>query len=203
MTIVRVQIPYLPERIGMLTRVMLAYRAQSFGGQHLQCVSVKGYTWGEGQNQLLARLDDEGAARPDYVLTGNDDCIPHPGAIQAAIRFHVETGDLPACRFLQDGQPLDPSYDARPHGAPTPWMRMFFAPPEVFERVGPLLDLTWYTDIDYCQRLVEHGYRMSLCDGFTFDHLDSPRTWAENGEALRQHGVYREACAAAGRSPLA
>lgn len=163
------------------------------------CFEAFGFTWGGGCNWLF----DHYASGFDYVLFGCDDAVPRPGCVEAAVRYHFTTGHIPGCRFYQDGEPMDTSYDARPHGEETPWTRLFLLTSAIYRRVGPLLDLTWYTDIDYCQRLNEHGYMISMCDGFEFDHLDPPRTWAENGEVERQHRVYREACAAAGRSPLA
>ncbi len=215
MTRVRVQIPYLPEREAMLHEVESAYRdGQQRAGIEVELATLSAHSWGEAHNIMLADAGDA-----DYVLTANDDCIPHPGALRAAANFYANEAasggngfDLPGCRMVDTlGVPLDPSYDVRAHGAETPWMRMFFAPPAVFAAVGPLLDLSWYVDIDYCQRLREHGYRLRMVDGFSFTHLDPPRHWAEtpadhNGvpmrEVERQHLVYREACAAAGRSPL-
>ena len=200
MTDVAVCIPTVPERADMCERTIAAYLAQSDGDElFVEVGTISGHTWGGGCNELAGHT----IFASDYLLFGCDDAVPHPGAVAAAVRFHVETGDLPGCRFLEAGVPLDPSYDARPHGQETPWCRLFLLPPAVYQQVGPLLDLTWYTDIHYCQRLNEHGYRIRMCDGFTFDHLDPPRTWAVNGEVERQHAVYREACAAAGRSPLA
>jgi GT2 family glycosyltransferase len=210
---VAVCIPSVPERDAICTQTMTAFLAQSGEGLDLRVSvrAIRGHTWGGGCNALAQELL-AGDAQPDYLLFGCDDAVPRPGALAAALRFYRDlpaegytwgTQPLPGCRFYQDGAPLDPSYDARPHGVETPWCRLFLLPPAVYTSVGPLLDLTWYTDIDYCQRLNEAGHRILMCDGFSFDHLNPPRSWAVNGEVERQHRVYREACIAAGRSPLA
>ncbi len=195
---VRVQIPYLPERGELLEQVTGAYLEQE--GVRVDVAAISGVSWGEGQNRLLA----ECPPGVDYVLTGNDDCVPHPGCLAAAVAFaHVHVLSLPACRMVDgDGEPLDASYDARPHGGETPWARMFFLRPTVFRSFGPMLDLSWYTDIDYCQRLRDGGHVLRMVDGFTFTHLDPPRTWATPDEVARQYDAYRAVCAAANRSPL-
>ena len=198
MTLVRVQVPFLPERRDLLERTCAAFHDQE--GVDVEVITLTGMSWGRAHNSMLASVHDDVV---DYVLLGSDDAVPRPGAVRAAVDFHVETGDLPGCRFLENDLPLDPSYDAKPHGEETNWCRLFCAPPSVYREIGRFLDLTWYTDIDYCQRLREHAYRIRMVDGFTFDHLDAPRTWASDGEVERQHRVYRQACAIANRSPLA
>lgn len=199
MTDVAVCIPTIAGREDVCATTIHAYLGQSRDDLFIEVGTIKGKTWGEGCNALMGRP----LLPSDYFLLGCDDAVPHLGAVQAAVDFHKQTGDLPGCRFLQDGEPMDPSYDARPHGEETPWCRLFLLTQSIYNAVGPLLDLTWYTDIDYCQRLNEAGYRIRMCDGFTFDHLDPPRTWAVDGEVERQRAVYHEACVAAGRSPLA
>lgn len=199
MKTVAVCIPSLAERDAYLWRTTGAFNRERSETISIACFNAFGLTWGGGCNWLF----DHFASGFRYVLFGCDDAVPRPGCVEAAVRYHFTTGHIPGCRFYQDGEPMDESYDARPHGETTPWTRLFLLTPAIYQRVGPLLDLTWYTDIDYCQRLNEHGYTISMCDGFAFDHLDPPRTWAADGEVERQHRVYREACAAAGRSPLA
>ncbi len=196
-TRVRVQIPYVEERRATtLEATLTGYYAQE--GVDVDLVTLTGFSWGQAHNVMLAAEFPDA----DYVLLGCDDVVPHPGALAAAVRFHVETGDLPGCRFLQDGDPLDPSYDAKPHGEDTNWSRFFLAPPAVYAQVGPLLDLSWFVDVDYSQRMNEAGHRLRMCDGFVFDHLDPPRLWATPDEVARQRAVYHAACDAAGRSRL-
>lgn len=202
MTHVAVLIPYLEERLesGMVAQVQNSYVEELLrsDGPTITTHLLTGGSWGGLHNQLCrAHLSDS-----DYLLLANDDCPIHPGAIGAAVA-HLRRGEIPGCRFLTvDGEPLDPSYDAKPAGEETPWTRLFLLTPGIFEKVGPLMDLSWFVDIDYCQRLREAGFRITMCDSFTFTHLDAPRTWATPEVVAAQREEYHRACRAAGRSPL-
>lgn len=203
MTRVAVCIPSLPERTVMCADTMTTYLAQTTEDLQVSVEAIRGHTqWGEGCNQLANSGHRLSLDPDDYLLFTCDDAVPRPGALAAAVAHHRATGQIPGCRFYQHGEPMDPSYDAAPHGQVSPWTRIFLLTRATYAQVGPLLDITWYSDIDYCQRLNEHGYTITMCDGFSFDHLDAPRSWAANGEVQRQHAVYHAACVAGKRSPL-
>lgn len=193
-------IPTVGGRDAMLRQTVDAWADQLHSG--IKTFWVDGYTWGEGCNRIASLCCGGGYyTDPDYLVFAADDCVPRPGALKAAVDHWLTTGTIPGARFYQDGQPLAAGFDDLPAGTATTWTRLFLLTPEVYRQVGPLLDISWFADFDYSDRLAEAGYPITVCDGFAFDHLDGERTWAVDGEVDRQRRVYREACAVACRSP--
>ena len=80
--------------------------------------------------------------------------------------------------------------DEIPGGVPVGWCRSFLLTREIYERVGPFIDATWYADWDYSERLVAAGIPIVSCDGFAFTHLDGPRGWLTAAEDARQRAEY-------------
>jgi GT2 family glycosyltransferase len=102
----------------------------------------------------------------------------------------LDEGVEPASRyFTRDGDPVHP-VDVMPHGERVGWCRSFLLTRELYERVGPFIDATWYSDWDYSERLVAAGVPILACDGFSFTHLDGPREWLTGAEDARQRAEY-------------
>lgn len=138
-----------------------------------------------------------------WLLFVADDQQPWPDALAAGVGYlQQHPSHVAALRLYQDGRPLDASYDAKAHGERTPWARGWLLHPGVFEQVGDFLELSWYLDIDYSQRLSEAGFPIVAVDGFGADHLDAPRDWLTPEVRERQYRAYLQACADGNRSPF-
>lgn len=176
-------IPTLPGREEMLRIVSCAHVAQ-----HPDCeiLTTTGYSWGEGLNQLAKK------AKGDYWLCACDDILPHQGWFYAA-RAVVDQGLTPATRYWDmDEEPLRPGTDDAVGGSRVDWCRSFLLTEEIYSDVGPLIDATWYADVDYSERLRESGREIIACDGFSFTHLDGDRDWLTEAEDHRQWRLYQE-----------
>ncbi|MDE2233870.1 MAG: hypothetical protein KGJ90_07255 [Patescibacteria group bacterium] len=181
---------------------MLAQTVQAWQEQlhrPVRVLTVEGATWGGGCNQAADLVIGE----VDYLVFAGDDCPPRPGALKAAVDHWLLTGTVPGCRFRENGSWLNPPYDGLAPGTETAWTRLFLLTPDVYREVGPLLDISWYADLEYGQRLSSKGYRITICDGFDFDHLHGERTWLSPEVNDAQRDAYHQACAANGWSPLA
>lgn len=175
-----VLIPTLGDRDGMLFQVTAAIRAEH---PDAEILVLEGHSWGEGLNRLIARAGGE------YLSCCCDDTVPQEGWFEAG-QAMLDSGAEPASRyFTRDGGPLHP-VDLMPHGEPVGWCRSFLLTREVYERVGPFIDATWYADWDYSERLVAAGIPVLACDGFAFTHLDGPREWLTAAEDRRQRAEY-------------
>jgi GT2 family glycosyltransferase len=156
----------------MLTQVQAAFESQP---PETVVFVIKGRTWGSGLN-FLAETLKRSPRHFDYWLTCCDDTVPHPGWFEAA-RAVVDAGEMPAQRyFTRGGFPLH-DFDDAEDGTELPWSRGYLLTPELYERVGPFLDATWYVDFDYSERLSAAGIPIVACDGYTFTHLDGDRDW--------------------------
>lgn len=168
MTELSVLIPTTGRRPEMLHTVRSAIESQLPAAEIL---TVEGFSWGEGLN-LLAMV-----AKGTYLSCCCDDTVPVAGWFDAA-RAMLDEGYEPCSQYLNvDGSPLRPGTDDQPHGTPLPWARSFLLTQEMFREVGPFIDATWYTDIDYSERLLKAGYEIRACTGFSFTHLNGDRDW--------------------------
>lgn len=175
-----VLIPTVGGRDAMLAQARMAYAHEGHGVH-----AITGTTWGGGCNALTAAHLDA-----DYLLFACDDKLPLEGWFDAA-RQMLDAGIIPQSQNLTvQGYPVHEYYDDLPHGAKADWTRDFLLTPAIYEKVGPMLDTTWFTDFDYSQRLVAAGYPMQACAGFTFTHLDAPREWATDQVLDRERRVY-------------
>lgn len=155
-----------------------------------QLIITDRYSWGEGCNQLAAE------ATGDHWLLACDDIVPVAGWYDAALEM-LETGVVPMSHYwTPEGEPLNPKYDGLAHGTPVDWTRTFFLTPGLYREIGPLLDATWYTDLDYSERLIAAGWPIQACDGFSFLHLHGERDWATEAELAVQFERWQEARAA-------
>jgi hypothetical protein len=183
--------------------VAMAWRDCSWSDLEVQVMSIKGKSLGVAWNASVGLVGFTGEEAWDYIMFTADDQVPWDYTLDPAISWlHRHPYDVAGFRLHQHGLPLDPSYDTLAHGETTPWARGWLMRPPVYAHVGPFLDLSWYLDIEYSQRLTEAGYSIRMLEGFGGDHLDAPRTWLTTAERERQYQAYHAACAAAGRSPF-
>jgi GT2 family glycosyltransferase len=190
-----VLIPTIPGREAELAQVKSAYSYQ-LGGQ-CEILTTTLYSWGEGCNRLVP------LAKGRYLLFATDDTVPHEGWFEAG-RAIVDEGLTPASRYLHppaivDGVSRPPSTgeplherDLLPHGAAVEWTRSWLITPERYAEVGPMIDTTWWADIDYSERMEAAGYPIVACDGFSWTHLPTERRWLTMEEEERQRRVYEE-----------
>lgn len=178
-----VLIPTVGDRDTMLAQVIAAYSAE---GHDVRV--IYGHTWGGGCNALA---ETETA---DYMLFACDDKLPRLGWFDHA-KAMLDSGAVPQSRNLTySGFPLHELYDdALGAGEYSDWTRDFFLTPAIWRQVGPLLDTTWYTDIEYSARLNAAGWALRVCDGFTFTHLDGPREWRTQAVDARERQIYEAA----------
>lgn len=175
-----VLIPSVGGREEMIDQVRAAIEEQL---PDAEILTVYGYSWGEGLNQLMR------VAKGNYISCCCDDTVPLPGWFDAG-RAMLDEGFEPASRYLRpDGTPLH-AVDELPHGEEIPWCRSFLLTPQMYREVGPFIDATWYADWDYSERLVKAGIRILACDGFSFTHLDGDRGWLTPEEDARQRAEY-------------
>jgi hypothetical protein len=127
--------------------------------------------WGEAVNTLLPY------ARADFVVCGSDDATPRPGWLQACLRRWV-AHEQPQARYLENGRPCNVLYDSAANGTQLEWSRFIALPKQAMIDIGPVKPGTYYVDLDYSKRSTEAGWRIVADDGFVFDHLQAPRTWA-------------------------
>lgn len=194
-----VLVPYLPERQEIRDRVVDAYRSQETRELEIHVDLQTGFTWGAGLNRMAGRYP---ATSCDYLLFASDDQLPRDGALQAGIDLiRGNPVTIPHATLYEDGAILGREFAQMTDGCVVPWTPVFLLPRSLQERLGPLLDLNWYVDIDYSQRLQEAGWQIMVDTGFTFDHLNPVRSWYTQEVMLEQREVYRQACVAAGRSP--
>lgn len=145
----------------------------------------------------------ESAFMAEWLIFAADDQEPWPGALDSALTYlHANPGCVAGFRLHQNGEPLDAGYDAKLHGEQTSWARCWLLHRTIYRQVGPFLELSWYLDIDYSQRLTEAGFPIRMVDGFGGDHLDAPRDWLNPTEQDRQYQAYLAACATGNRSPF-
>ena len=181
MTVLSVLIPTVGGREDMLHQVKTACE-QTVPG--CEVLIVYGFSWGEGLNQLAT------VAKGDYWSCCCDDTVPLPGWFEAG-RALVDEGLTPASRYLNvDGSPLKHGWDDAPHRKVLDWCRSFLLTPAIYADVGPFIDATWYTDIDYSERLRKSGREIVACDGYAFTHLGGERTWLTTEVCRREEEAY-------------
>ncbi len=191
MTLLSVLIPTVGGREQMLLQVTAAIRVEH---PDAEILITEGRSWGAGLNALLAPPGSVnrliiGQATGDYISCCCDDTVPQEGWFEAG-RAMLDSGVEPASRyFTVDGDPVHP-VDEMPHGETVGWCRSFLLTREIYERVGPFIDATWYADWDYSERLIAAGIPIRACDGFSFTHLDGPRGWLTPAEDARQRAEY-------------
>lgn len=178
MTDLTVMIGTCGTRPEMLAQVEEAFERENPDAEVIVC---EGVSWGAAMNEMAE------VASGRYLLTACDDTLPRPGWFGAA-RAMVDQGVQPACRFYElDGSitPTWPGLDGCAHGTPVPWTRLMLLTPEILDRVGPLIDASWYVDIDYANRMRAAGIEILACDGYEFTHLDGARDWKTPEEDAR------------------
>jgi GT2 family glycosyltransferase len=179
--LISVLIPTVGDREDLLQECASAYRDEH--RDEVEILTIEGHTWGAGCNALAE------FAQGDYWLFACDDTKPQPDWFVRAASL-VDRGLTPASRYFQrDGSPLHAS-DLTPHGAPVAWCRSFLLTPARYAEVGPLIDATWYSDVDYSERLRAHGYEIVGCDGFSFTHLHGERGWLTPEVAVAEEAAY-------------
>lgn len=188
---ISVLIPTVGTRPGELLDVIQAFQNQH--GDEVEVLSHEGGSWGNGLNILAQR------ARGSFWLTCCDDTVPHKGWLAAALPV-LESQRMPASRYLHpDGSGLH-AFDELPDGEPLSWTRSFLLTAALYEQVGPFIDTTWWADVDYSERLLDAGWPIVTCDGYTFTHLPTEREWLtpereqqerETYEARRRPGLER------------
>ncbi len=184
MTELSVLIPTVGDRPKLLAQVLDALHTQV---PDAEVLVLEGCSWGEGLNRLAARASGE------YLLTCCDDTVPQPGFFAAA-RLATDRGVMAAQRYFKaDGTPQNPDFDLAAAGTPLPWSRGYLLTQELYQRIGPFLDLSWYVDFDYSERLLTAGVPIVATDGYNFTHLDGPREWLTAAENRRQQTVYEDA----------
>lgn len=170
--LISVLIPTIEERHELRAQTIAGYvrEGKRLGGL-VEILTTSLYTWGGGCNQLALR------AKGEFLLLAPDDLVPHEGCLRAGLAMLAE-GSIPFARYLTvEGAPLHPDYDAAPHGRLLDWTRVFLIPAALHRELGPLIDATWLTDIDYSGRLLAAGREIRSCEGFAFTHLDGSRAW--------------------------
>lgn len=189
--LVSVLIPTLPARADLLARVSKRFR-ETLHDVGVEILTVEGCSWGEGLNVLAEQ------ARGQYWSCACDDTEPSDPIWFSAARAMLDSGLTPASRYFNvAGEPLRPGTDDAPHGTPIAWCRSFLLTPAIFREVGPFLDATWWTDIQYSERLHAAGRPVTACEHYSFTHLDGPRDWLTKDEENRQRELYEEAARAA------
>ena len=165
---VSVLIPTLPNRADHLKLTLAGFTGNPVSKEIL---TITGHTWGEGLNQLAKK------AQGEYWLCCCDDTVPAYGWFWNA-KIMLDGGVFyPASAYFHpDGTPLHPM-DEYLHGTPTGWCRSFLLTRELYEECGPFMDATWYTDIEYSERISHTGREIVACKGFDFTHLGSERDW--------------------------
>ncbi len=184
--VVSILIPTTGRRADYLARATAAYEEQAARiGPTIEILTVEGFTWGEGLNQLIPQASGE------YLLTVPDDVLPWEGWFWPA-QIMVDSGRMPASRYFSEaGVPMHLDCDMAMHGAPVAWCRSFLLTPAIFETVGSFIDATWWTDVDYSERLAAAGWPIVGCDGYGFTHLDAPRDWQVGDWEERERGEYQ------------
>jgi hypothetical protein len=193
--LVSVLIPTTGRRPELLATVEQAHQDVAEADRFtLEVLTVVGYTWGRGLNQLA------GVAQGDYLLTICDDTVPWRGWFPAARAF-LDHGLTPVCRYLTpEGVPLQPR-DELPNMEPVAVNRSFLLTRALYAEIGPFIDATWYADVDYSERLRAAGYELHACEGFAFTHLDGERDWWSREVEQRQREAYWRSQQARGVEP--
>jgi hypothetical protein len=112
----------------------------------------------------------------NYLLFSADDLIADERWIGAALRRVQRAGELPAPQlFTGDGR-RDPRTDDGPDGVLVHFPRVPFVPWALWEAMGPIPPLHYYSDCWIGDRAAEHGYTFRVTAGFAFTHL-----WSQAG----------------------
>lgn len=136
-------------------------------------------------NELVRELPDDAV-----FFTTCDDTVPLFESIAPVLEVW-ESGKVPACRYVDKaGGPVNTNVDSVPAGTPLGWTRQPFLSKRLWLELGPFLDITWYLDCDYSDRLLEAGYPIVSCPKFVQRHLEGSRSWQAGGVAEREHEVY-------------
>lgn len=175
-----VLIPTLSGREGELFQTVAGYRATV---PDAEILTVSDLSWGAGLNLLAARSSG------DLLLLAPDDAVPSPGWFEAAYGF-LTRGIAPGARYLRPDGSGEVDKDEFPDGTPCTWTRLFLLQRSLFERLGPMIDTTWWADIEYSERIVDSGIPMQTCWGFSFSHIDGDRSWNTEVEERRQRELY-------------
>ncbi len=178
---VSVLIPTVAGREQVLEETTAGYQETAPG---CEILITTGRSWGAGLNELAELATNE------LLLFAPDDALPGPGWLEAGVEM-LERGVIPIARYLnRDGSPLG-EQDGAAHGAPFAWTRLFLIPREIFRELGPMIDATWWADVEYSERIVDSGRPMQICGPFAFTHLDGDRSlWLDDVEMERQKTLY-------------
>ena len=180
-----VLIPTTGRRPEILSRVATRWewlaRAE---GYTIEILTTSVYTWGEGCNYLMTR------AKGETVALVPDDVLPCEGLYTNAKRDLDHQVMRLGRYFHENGQPLHEAMDLLEHGCSYPWSRCFMLPTETVLQLGPMIDATWYADIEYSERLTAAGWRIEARNGYWFTHLEAPRDWLTDEEEQRSRDLY-------------
>ena len=153
-------------------------------GYTVEVLTTSLYTWGEGCNYLMTR------AKGDTVALVPDDVLPNAELYEKAVQGFADKV-MPLGRYFhENGQPLHPTIDHLDHGQSHPWSRCFILPTEIVLQLGPMIDATWYADIEYSERLIEHGWTIRAHKDVFFTHMEAPRDWLTDEEETRSRELY-------------
>lgn len=177
-------IPTVGGREEMLHRVIDAFAVQGFE----DIVTVQGLSWGAGINRAI----EDGVCTGRRWLTCCDDTVPDPGwHVNAFAMF--DAGVTPVVRYYgEDGLPNVPGVDDVNHGRDMSWTRFFLLDQQIYDLCGPLLDTTWWADVDYSEKMLKAGRPLRACDGFRFTHLNAPRDWLTPEREQLERGRYEQ-----------
>lgn len=129
-------------------------------------------TCGKAWNAGIAR------ARGDYIHLTADDLQPWPGWWQAAKQV-ADQGFLPAPRIVKPDGRLESCGHLdreRPDGESTGFTRIPFMTRAQLDRIGPMIELHYFTDIYVSERGRDLGIDTRVCRNYLFTHH-----WAMEG----------------------
>jgi hypothetical protein len=162
-------------------------KAEGFTMEILTTQLTQLYTWGEGCNQLLTR------AKGEYVALVPDDVLPcEEGLFATALKAFDENVMPLGIYFHENGEPLHPNIDLLTHGQEHGWSRCFLLPQDLVQQLGPMIDATWYADVEYSERLLHRGWKIEARDNYWYTHLEAPRDWLTDEEEQRSRELYEK-----------
>lgn len=182
---VSILIPTMPGRQAELALTIGGYQRTAPGSQI--CVTMGEQSWGAGLNKLTSEDADH-----DWLLFAPDDAVPKPGWLEAALAMW-EDGFFPCARYLDSTGKGVHANDELPHDTPVTWTRLFLLPRALYDELGPVIDATWWADIEYSERIVDAGYACRICYPFAFTHLDGDRSWLTPEKEAEQRATYQRA----------
>ena len=156
-------------------------------GYTVEILTTNLYSWGEGCNYLMTR------AKGEHVALVPDDVFPCEKLYTRA-KYALADRVMPLGRYFhENGQPLNEAIDHLDDSKPYPWSRCFLLPFDTAKLLGPMIDATWYADIQYSERLIDAGWKIEARRDYWFTHLEAPRDWLTPEEEQRSRDLYDNA----------